>query len=106
MNLTRGPLVVVHAVFATVVVISFSIYLRERENDVAHVKQIALQERQDTARLQHDITQQEALLDGLRRKDPYVVELIARDRLKYIGTGEIAPPPLPAIDKARATDTK
>jgi len=51
MNLTRGPLVVVHAVFATVVVISFSIYLRERENDVAHVKQIALQERQDTARL-------------------------------------------------------
>lgn len=106
MNLARGPLVVVHAVFATVVVISFSIYLRERETDVAHIKQIAQQERQDTARLQHDIAQQEALLDGLRRKDPYVVELIARDRLKYTGAGEIAPPPLPAIDKARATDTK
>ena len=106
MSLARGPLVVVHAVFATLVVISFSIYLRERESEVAHIKQIALQERQDTQRLQHDITQQEALLDGLRRKDPYVVELIARDRLKYTGDGEIAPPPLPAIDKPRATDTK
>jgi cell division protein FtsB len=106
MNLARGPLVVVHAVFATVVVISFSIYLRERETDVAQIKQIAQQERQDTTRLQHDISQQEALLEGLRRKDPYVVELIARDRLNYTGVGEIAPPPLPAIDKPRATDTK
>lgn len=106
MNLARGPLVVVHAVFATVVVISFSIYLREREAEVSHIKQIAQQEHHDTQRLQHDIAQQEALLDGLRRKDPYVVELIARDRLKYTGTGEIAPPPLPAIDKPRATDTK
>ena len=106
MSLARGPLVVVHAVFATVVVITFSIYLRDRETEVAHVKQIAQQERQDTARLQNDIVQQEALLDGLRRKDPYVIELIARDRLHYTGAGEIAPPPLPAIDKARVTDTK
>lgn len=106
MNLARGPLVVVHAVFATVVVISLSIHLRERENEVAQIKQIAHQERQDTIKLQHDIAQQEALIDGLRRKDPYVVELIARERLKYTGPGEIAPPPLPAIDKARATDTK
>ncbi len=106
MNLARGPLVVVHAVFATVVVISFSVHLGERETEVAHVKQIAQQERQDTVRLQHDIAQQEALLDGLRRKDPYVVELITRERLKYTGPGEIAPPPLPAIDKPRATGTK
>ncbi len=106
MNLARGPLVVVHAVFATVVVISLSIHLRERESEVTQIKQVAHQERQDTLKLQHDIAQQEALLDGLRRKDPYVVELIARERLKYTGPGEIAPPPLPAIDKARATDTK
>ena len=106
MNLARGPLVVVHAVFATVVVISFSMHLRERESEVAEIKQVAQQERQETVRLQHDITQQEALLDGLRRKDPYVVELIARERLKYAGPGEIAPPPLPAIDKPRATGTK
>lgn len=106
MNLARGPLVVVHAVFATVVVISFSMHLREREGEVAQVKQTAHQERQETVRLEQDIAQQEALLDGLRRKDPYVVELIARERLKYATPGEIAPPPLPAIDKPRATDTK
>lgn len=106
MSLARGPLVVVHAVLGTVLVITLFIYLQEREVDVARVKQVAQQERSETQRLQHDIDQQKALIDGLRRKDPYVVELIARDRLKYAGPGEIAPPPLPAIDKPRATGTK
>jgi cell division protein FtsB len=106
MNLARGPLFVVHAVFATVVVISLFIYLQEREAEVARVKQVAHQERQETQRLEADIRQQEALLDGLRHKDPYVVELVARDRLRYAIPGEIAPPPLPAIDKPRATGTK
>jgi len=105
-NLARGPLVVVHAVFATVVVISLFIYLQEREIEVSRVKQVAQQEHLETARLEADIHQQEALLDGLRHKDPYVVELVARDRLNYSGPGEIAPPPLPAIDKPRATGTK
>lgn len=106
MSLARGPLFVVHAVLGTVLVISLSIYLQEREAEVARVKQVAQQERLETQRLQHDIDQQKALINGLRQKDPYVVELIARDRLKYAGPGEIAPPPLPAIDKPRATDTK
>lgn len=106
MSLARGPLVVVHAVLGTVLVITLFIYLQEREVDVARVKQVAQQERQETQRLQHDIDQQKALISGLRQKDPYVVELIARDRLKYAGPGEIAPPPLPAIDKPRATGTK
>ena len=91
---------------ATVVVIALSIALQEREKEVAHVKQVAADEREETQRLQAEITQQEALIDGLRRKDPYVVELVARDRLNYVGKDEIAPPPLPAIDKARATGTK
>jgi cell division protein FtsB len=106
MNLARGPLVVVHAVFATVVVIALMIHLQSREAEVAQIKRVAEQERQETERLKAEIAQQEALLDGLRRKDPYVVELVARDRLKYAGPGEIAPPPLPAIDKPRATGTK
>jgi cell division protein FtsB len=106
MSLARGPLVVVHAVFATLVVIGLSIALQEREKEVAHVKQIAQQEREETQRLQADIAQQEALIDGLRRKDPYVVELVARDRLNFAGKDEIAPPPLPAIDKPRVTGTK
>ena len=106
MNLARGPLVVVHGVAGTLLVISLFIYLQEREVEVSRIKQVAHQERQETQRLQHDIEQQQALLKGLREKDPYVVELIARDRLKYVGPGEITPPPLPAIDKPRATGTK
>lgn len=106
MNLARGPLFVVHGVAGTLLVISLFIYLQEREVEVARIKQVAQQERQETQRLQHDIEQQQALLKGLRDKDPYVVELIARDRLNYAGPGEIAPPPLPAIDKPRATGTK
>ncbi len=106
MSLARGPLFVVHAVFATLVVIGLSIYLQEREVEVSRVKQVASQEHQDTARLRSEIEQQKALLAGLRQKDPYVVELVARDRLNYSGPGEIAPPPLPAIDKPKATGTK
>jgi cell division protein FtsB len=105
-SLARGPLFVVHAVFATVVVISLLIHLQERQGEVSHVQQVASQEHQETLRMQADIAQQEALLDGLRKKDPYVVELIARDKLNYAGAGEIAPPPLPAIDKPRVVGTK
>jgi cell division protein FtsB len=105
-NTARGPLVVVHAVFATVVVISLSIALQEREKEVAQVKRLAHNERVETQQLQADITQQEALIDGLRQKDPYVVELVARDHLNYAGKDEFVPPPLPAIDKPGLTDTK
>ena len=106
MSLARGPFFVLHVVFATVVVISLFIYLQERQNEVSHIQQIAHQEHVETLRLQADLVQQEELIKGLQRKDPYVVELIARDKFKYAGAGEIAPPPLPAIDKPRATGTK
>jgi cell division protein FtsB len=106
MSLARGPLFVLHMVFATVVVISLFIYLQEREAEVSRIKQLAHQEHQETARLQSDITQQDELIKGLRQKDPYVVEMIARDKFKYAGAGEIAPPPLPSIDKQRAIGSK
>ena len=106
MNLARGPLFVLHMVFATVVVMSLFIYLQEREAEVSRIKQLAHQEHQETARLQSDLTQPEELIKGLRRKDPYVVEMIARDKFKYAGAGEIAPPPLPAIDKQRVAGIK
>jgi hypothetical protein len=106
MSLARGPLFVLHMVFATVVVIGLVMHLGEREREVSRIKEVARQEREETVRLENDIAQQEALLSGLRRKDPYVVELIARDKLDYSAAGEISPPPLPAIDKRGATGTK
>jgi hypothetical protein len=106
MSLARGPLFVVHGVFATVVVLGLWMHLQERERNVESLRVTAQQEHLETIALEADITQQEALIDGLRAKDPYVVELIARDKLNYVGVAEISPPPLPTIDKHRVVSTK
>lgn len=106
MSLARGPLLVLHVVFATVAVLAMLAHLGEREREVGRIKETARQEREETARMQQEIAQQQALLDGVGRRDPYVVELIARDRLQYSGPGEFTPPPLPAIDKIRASGSK
>ena len=102
MSLARGPLLALHTIFATLVVIALLLHLGEREREVAKVRAIATQEHAETVRSEQDITQQKALLDGLANKDPYVVELLVRDKLQFTGPGEITPPPLPAVDKAPA----
>jgi cell division protein FtsB len=107
-SLARGPLFLIHGIFATLVVLGISMHLQQRELDVQKIRSLAHTERTETARLQHDIAQQEAIIDGLRQKDPYVVEMVTRDKLRYTGNGEITPPPRPGpvIDNPRATGTK
>jgi cell division protein FtsB len=106
MSLARGPLFVVHGVFATVVVLGLWMHLEQREQDVERLRVTAQQEHVETTTLEAEISQQQALIDGLRAKDPYVIEMIARDKLNYVGAGEISPPPLPSIDKSKAISTK
>ncbi len=106
MSLARGPLFVLHGVFATVVVLGLWMHLAQREIDVERMRATAQQEHTETQQLEAEIAQQEAVIQGLRAKDPYVVEMIARDKLRYVGAGEISPPPLPSIDKNRAAITK
>jgi cell division protein FtsB len=106
MNTIRGPLVVLHAIFATVIVIALLAHLAERDHDAARIKAITQQERDETTRLTQDIDQQKALLAGLASKDPYVVELLARERLQYSRAGEISPPPAPSIDNLRHDGSK
>jgi hypothetical protein len=105
-SLSRGPLLVLHVVVATVAVLGLLAHLAEREREVNRIKEVARQEHLDTVNMQREIAQQQALLDGIGRRDPYVVELIARDRLQYSGPGEFSPPPLPAIDKIRVSGSK
>lgn len=105
MSLARGPLFVLHGVFATVVVLGLWMHLAQREIEVERMRVTAQAEHQETTNLEADIAQQEAMIDGLRAKDPYVVEMIARDKLHYVGPGEISPPPLPIVDKNRADRT-
>lgn len=106
MSLTRGPLFALHTIFVTVVVIALVMQLHEREREVERVRAQARQEREETERMNQEIQQQQALLEGLGSKDPYVIELLVRDRLRYASPGEISPPPLPVIDKQRRLVTK
>jgi hypothetical protein len=106
MNTIRAPLVVLHAIVATVVIIALLAHLTEREREVARIKAVSQLERDDTARMTQDIEQQKALLAGLSSKDPYVVELLARERLQYGRSGEISPPPAPSIDNQRHVGSK
>ncbi|MFW5845353.1 MAG: hypothetical protein ACOCXJ_03915, partial [Planctomycetota bacterium] len=54
------------------------------------VEQAALQHRKQ------DLAIMRARADGLDANDPYVVELIARERHGFQAPGEIKPPPMPA----------
>jgi hypothetical protein len=87
-------------------IIALLAHLGERERDVARVKAITQQEHDDTLRMTQDIDQQKALLAGLSSKDPYVVELLARERMQYSRAGEISPPPAPSIDNLRHDGSK
>jgi cell division protein FtsB len=97
MTLRRMALYVVHAVFAIIVVSMLYGQHDERAQSVARIKATADQERAETERMRRDNEVLHGLLKGLRASDPYVVEMLARDKLRCTRPGEIAPPP--SIDK-------
>ncbi|MHC5068324.1 MAG: hypothetical protein ACYTF0_07015, partial [Planctomycetota bacterium] len=70
----------------------------ERRSEVDILRHEAEHDRLVTEQLERKAGIQEAVLDGLRNKDPFVVELIARHRHDYQGAAgdEILPPPLPS----------
>ncbi len=88
-------LVIVHVLVA-LAVLSFTFRsLGARTQDVAGVRQLAETEHVQTARIQAETQRHQQLLAGLRNRDPYVVELLARDRLSFSRPGELTPPSLP-----------
>jgi cell division protein FtsB len=104
MSIVRGPLLVLHAIFATVILIALAGKLASRQHDLASLRLLAGQEHREVERLAHANDQVRSLVEGIAHKDPYVVELEARDKLHYSAPGDIAPPPLPSIDNAQARD--
>lgn len=99
MNLSRGPLLVIHVAFGTLLVLTLLFQLRHRERKVAEVRLDTAQEVAETRRQQQEIAELESRRDGLERKDPYVVELLVREKLQYSRPGENSPPP--SVDKPR-----
>lgn len=92
-------LIAAHA-FAAVVILALLFHqLQNRELSTQEVRRIAAQEHGDTQRLQRENAVQQDLLKGIRSNDPYVVEMLARDKLRFAAPGEVAPPMLPADGK-------
>jgi cell division protein FtsB len=92
-------LVIGHGMVAILILGVLCHQLKTREQDTEDVRRTAEQERDDTQRMQHENQVQQDLLKGIRQNDPYVVELLAREKLRFAGPGEIAPPQLPPAEK-------
>lgn len=99
MILTRGPLLVLHAVGGTLLVLTLLFQLRDRERHLTQFREETTREVSETRRLQQEIAELESRRDGMAKKDPYVVELMVREKLQYTRPGEIVPPP--SVDKSR-----
>ncbi|MBA3847554.1 MAG: hypothetical protein H0X45_13045 [Planctomycetes bacterium] len=95
MILRRTALIVAHLAIAAAVIGGLVDQRRARTGAVAQVRDVADAEHRETARLVDDHAAKKQILTGLREHDPYVVELLARDRLGYTRPNEIAPPPAP-----------
>lgn len=92
--MTAGALALrlAHAAIAIAIVGWLASILVERRADLAKVRDLADQEAVDRDRAKADLVHGQAIRDGLKRDDPYVVEYLARERLQFAGPGELTPP--------------
>jgi hypothetical protein len=107
MSHTRQILFAVHVLLGLLVLAALCSHLGRRAQEVNAVRISAQGEHDKTLLLQADISRMDELRKGLERQDPYVVELLARQRLGMGRPGEIMPPPAPmavaANDKPAAS---
>jgi hypothetical protein len=98
----RTLLIVVH-VLAGVVILAFLVrQLATRAHEVGGVRAQWDVDHASTEVMRAEMGLQKSLLTGLRARDPYVVELLARDRHSYSRPGEYTLPPAPTrpVDKS------
>ncbi|MBA3710483.1 MAG: hypothetical protein H0W83_16890 [Planctomycetes bacterium] len=100
MTPVRQILIAVHVVIGLALIAVLCRQLGERAKEVNQVRIQAQQERDATQRTKSDIVQMDELRKGLDKSDPYVVELLVREKLQYSGLGrdEYHPTPAPAVD--------
>lgn len=102
----RTLLLAAHAALALLIIGLLFRQYEERRAQVAETRRAAEADREVTERLARETQVQQDLLRGIKDGDPYVVEMLAREKLRYQRQGEIAPPPRPAVDSPSATHTK
>lgn len=85
--------IVLHLVVAVAAIGLLHQQYRQRQIDVAQVQAAAQHERAETQRVENEVAVQQQILGGIREGDPFVVEMLARERLDLTRPGEITPPP-------------
>ncbi len=111
MSMVRQVLVAVHVAIGIAVIALLCRKLGDRAQEVNTVRLAAHQERDATVVQQRDIAQMDELRKGLEKNDPYVIELLAREKLQYARSGEMVPPPAvvpkqPARDRESSDDAR
>ncbi len=104
----RQILIAVHSIIGIALIAVLCRQLGERAQEVNQVRLQARQERESTTRMHADIAQMDEIRKGLERSDPYVIELLAREKLQFTGAGreEYHPAPAPSVDRDGADGTK
>jgi hypothetical protein len=97
---------IVHAAIGAGIVAAVWRHHTAREAEVARLRDLAEQERQQTISMERSLARDEALRAGLRVHDPFVVELLVRERLGWTRPGDVALPPRPpttaSVESTRA----
>jgi hypothetical protein len=100
MTLPARRLILLALHLAGAVVVALWMVERYQQREAA-VDALAQRERSESAACEeqrHQLSVQQARLEGIDRQEPYVVELIAREKFGFRSPGEIAPPPMPDSD--------
>ena len=87
-------LISLHVGIAIAILAIACIHLGNGAQRVSDIRHVAEGEHAAKERMLAERDRLQGLLEGLRKRDPYVIELIARDRLDYHRPGEMTPPPL------------
>ena len=110
----RQGLMAAHVIAGIAVVALLCRHLGDRAQEVNVVRTAARSEHEVPERMRRDNARVAELIGGVERQDPYVIELLTREKLQYGRPGEITPPPAPqepttkaaAIDRQDAGSTK
>jgi hypothetical protein len=95
----RALAIALHLLLALAVLVFLVRQLGMRAQEVSDIRGLAAREHLDTLRMQREMQLHQDLLTAVRTKNPYVIELLARDRLNYTRPNEFTPPPIAHADK-------
>ena len=92
--MTPGALAsrLLHAGIAIALIGWLATVLVDRRRELSQTRELATKERIEVERIKAELQRGQALREGLKHDDPYVIEFLARDRLQYTGQGELNPP--------------